>query len=79
MAVISGWLAIGSLFLFSLWCASRKHKAAHAAAVVIWVILGLILAAVALAAFAAVRRRRRGCCGDCSACGAGCVKKDADK
>ncbi len=45
-----------------------------------WVILGLILAAVALAAFAAVRRRRRGgCCGDCFACGADCVKKDADK
>ena len=43
LAVVGGHLAIASLFLFSLWCASRRNKAAHSAAVVIWVLLGLTL------------------------------------
>ncbi len=43
LAVIGGYLAIAFLFLFSLWCASRRNKAAHSAAVVIWVLLGLML------------------------------------
>lgn len=48
LAVIGGFLLIGCLFLFSYWLASRpgRTKFAHGAAVVIWVILFLILAAM---------------------------------
>ncbi|MBQ1631890.1 MAG: FeoB-associated Cys-rich membrane protein [Clostridia bacterium] len=53
-----------------------------------WIILAAILCAVGFAVFFAVRKKRRGgCCGDCSACGGACScekmtepgKKSADK
>lgn len=47
LAVIGGHLLLAFLLLFSLWCASRRSKAAHSTAVVIWVLLGLIFCAMA--------------------------------
>ena len=46
-----------------------------------WAILALVLLVSGAAVFFTVQRKKRGrsCCGDCSACGAGCVKKDTDK
>ena len=41
LAVTAGWVGLASAFLFSLWCARKRNKAAHAAAVVIWILLGL--------------------------------------
>lgn len=42
LADIGGCLVFAHLFLFSFWLASCRSKAAHAAAVVIWVIIGFI-------------------------------------
>ena len=42
LSVIGGCLALTVLFLLSFWLASRRSKAAHSAAVVIWVIIGLV-------------------------------------
>ncbi len=43
LAVIGGFLALAFLFLISFWLAATHNKAAHSAAVVIWVILFLTL------------------------------------
>ena len=48
MAVIGGCLTLAFMLILSFWLASRQAKAAHSAAVVLWVILFLILCAMVL-------------------------------
>ena len=50
LAVIGGFLALSSMLLLSFWCARHRSKAAHAAAVVIWVLLGLVFCGMAYSA-----------------------------
>ena len=45
-----------------------------------WIVLGAVLALVGAALFFALKNRKKGgCCGDCSCCGAACRQKKADK
>ena len=43
------------------------------------IIIGLVVLAVAVAAFFAVRRKKRGCCGDCGACAQRGLCEDTQK
>lgn len=46
LAVIGGVFALAALFLLSFWLAARRAKAAHTAAVALWVILFVIFCAM---------------------------------
>ena len=58
LAVIGGFLALASLLLFSFWLASCRAKQAHAAAVCIWVLLGIVLCAMTYRAVRDFESRR---------------------
>ncbi len=47
LAIIGGSLALAFLFLLSFWFASRASRPAHAAAVGIWIVIGLLSCAMA--------------------------------
>lgn len=46
LAVIGGVFTLAALFLISFWLAARRARAAHTAAVVIWVVLFLVFCAM---------------------------------
>ena len=57
LAMIGGCLALAFLFLLSFWLASRRSKFAHAAAVMIWVMIGLIAVLIAYQAIRDIEGR----------------------
>ena len=57
LAMTGGCLALAFLFLLSFWLASRRSKFAHAAAVMLWVIIGLIATLIAYQAIRDIEGR----------------------